>query len=133
MEFLLDTNICIYIIKNKPLHVFEKFLTLELGSVGISSVTVAELKYGVRKSNDVVKNQEALVKFLTPIEILDFDYYASEAYGKIRTDLERKGTPIGPLDFLIAAHALSLNLTLVTNNEVEFNRVTGLKVQNWAK
>ncbi len=132
MEFLLDTNICIYIIKNKPLHLFEKFLTLELGTVGISSITVAELNFGIYKSKNVTKNQDALIKFLTPIEVLDFDYSASLAYGKIRTDFERKGTPIGPLDFLIAAHALSLNLTLVTNNVGEFNRVEGLKIQNWA-
>jgi tRNA(fMet)-specific endonuclease VapC len=131
MKFLLDTNVCIYIIKNKPLNVFEKFLTLELGSVGISSITAAELIYGVEKSKNVAKNKEALIKFLTPIEILDFDFSASEGYGKIRTDLERKGTPIGPLDLLIAAHAMSLDLTLVTNNESEFNRVVGLKVENW--
>jgi tRNA(fMet)-specific endonuclease VapC len=133
MKYLLDTNICIYIIKNKPAQVYEKFLTLEFGSVGISSITLAELNYGVEKSMQIEKNKEALLKFLTPIEIADFNFEASIEYGKIRSDLEKKGTPIGSLDLLIAAHALSLKITLVTNNENEFSRVTGLKIENWAK
>jgi tRNA(fMet)-specific endonuclease VapC len=133
MKYLLDTNICIYIIKNKPAQVYEKFLTLEFGSVGISSITLAELNYGVEKSIQIEKNKEALLKFLTPIEIADFNFEASIEYGKIRSDLEKKGTAIGSLDLLIAAHALSLKITLVTNNENEFNRVAGLKIENWAK
>jgi tRNA(fMet)-specific endonuclease VapC len=133
MKYLLDTNICIYIIKNKPAQVYEKFLTLEFGSVGISSITLAELNYGVEKSMQIEKNKVALLKFLTPIEIADFNFEASIEYGKIRSDLEKKGTPIGSLDLLIAAHALSLKITLVTNNENEFSRVTGLKIENWAK
>jgi tRNA(fMet)-specific endonuclease VapC len=133
MKYLLDTNICIYIIKNKPAQVYEKFLTLEFGSVGISSITLAELNYGVEKSMQIEKNKEALLKFLTPIEIADFNFEAAIEYGKIRSDLEKKGTPIGSLDLLIAAHALSLKITLVTNNENEFNRVAGLKIENWAK
>jgi tRNA(fMet)-specific endonuclease VapC len=132
MKFLLDTNICIYIIKNKPPQVFEKFLTLEFGTVGIFSITLAELNYGVAKSTNIEKNQEALLKFLTPIEILDFNFEAAEEYGKIRSDLEKKGTTIGSLDLLIAAHAKSLNTVLVTNNESEFSRVIGLKIENWA-
>jgi len=131
MEYLLDTNICIYIIKKKPEQVFDKFLTLSIGSVGISSITLAELHYGIAKSLNPEKNKEALEKFLTPIEILDFEANATEEYGKIRAELERKGTPIGPLDMLIAAHAKSLDLTLVTNNEKEFNRIVGLKIENW--
>lgn len=132
MNYLLDTNICIYIIKNKPTQVFQKFLSLEFGSVGISSITLAELNYGVAKSTNVKKNQDALLKFLTPIEIIDFNFDAAEEYGKVRSDLEKKGTPIGPLDLLIAAHAKSLNLILVTNNEKEFRRVEGLNIENWA-
>lgn len=131
MEYLLDTNICIYIIKNKPAQVFEKFLTLPIGSVGISSITLAELNYGVTKSKSVEKNTNALMKFLTPIEIVDFNYDAANEYGKIRTNLELKGTPIGPLDLLIASHALSLNITLVTNNVKEFNRISELKIEDW--
>jgi tRNA(fMet)-specific endonuclease VapC len=133
MDYLLDTNICIYIIKRKPEIVIERFRGLALGSVGISTITLAELEYGVRKSGNPAKNLEALHQFLVPLAILDFDYNATVQYGKIRADLERAGTPIGPLDTLIAAHALSLNVTLVTNNEKEFNRVAALKTENWVK
>jgi tRNA(fMet)-specific endonuclease VapC len=133
MIYLLDTNICIYIIKKKPVNVLERFKELSLGSVGVSTITLAELEYGIRKSASPEKNLEALNQFLVPLDILSFDYEATIAYGKIRAELEKKGTPIGPLDTLIAAHALSLNLTLVTNNEKEFNRIVALKVENWAK
>ncbi|MGV9141662.1 MAG: type II toxin-antitoxin system tRNA(fMet)-specific endonuclease VapC [Promethearchaeota archaeon] len=133
MEYLLDTNICIYIIKKRPGKVLDKFNTLSLGDVAISSITLAELHYGIMKSSNPKKNQEALDKFLTPLEILDFDYFATIDYGKIRADLEKKGTPIGPLDTLIAAHAKSQKLTLVTNNEKEFKRIPDLKIENWVK
>jgi len=114
MEYLLDTNICIYIIKKRPANVFVRFKDLSVGSVGISSITLAELQFGVMKSSNPEKNQEALDRFLTPLEIVDFDYNATIEYGKIRADLEKKGIPIGPLDTLIAAHAKSLDLILVT-------------------
>lgn len=133
MEYLLDTNICIYIIKKRPTEVLDKFKTLSLGSVGISSITLAELQYGIVKSTNPKKNQEALDKFLTPLEILDFDYYATIEYGQVRSALEKKGSPIGPLDTLIASHAKSLGLTLVTNNVKEFSRIAGLKFENWVK
>ncbi len=133
MEYLLDTNICIYIIKKKPTLVFDKFRSLSIGSIAISSITLAELQFGIMKSSNPDKNQEALDKFLTPIEILDFGFYATIEYGKIRAELERKGTPIGPLDTLIASHAKSLDLTLVTNNVREFERIDGLKIENWTK
>jgi len=133
IEYLLDTNICIYIIKRKPIKVFEKFKSLAFGSIGISSITLAELQYGIMKSSIPERNREALEIFLTPLEIVDFDYNATIEYGKIRADLERKGTPIGPLDTLIASHALSLDLTLITNNEKEFSRIPGLKIENWTK
>jgi len=131
MEYLLDTNICIYIIKKRPAGVLKKFESLSLGDVAISSITLAELYYGIMKSSNPKKNQEALDKFLIPLEILEFDYNATIEYGKIRADLEKKGTPIGPLDTLIASHAKSLNLTLVTNNEKEFERIPELKIENW--
>ena len=131
MEYILDTNICIYIIKRKPVGVFEKFKSLPMGSLGISSITLAELQYGIMKSSNPEKNREALEMFLTPLEIIDFDYNAATEYGKIRAALEQKGTPIGPLDTLIASHVKSLDLTLVTNNEKEFERVAGLKIENW--
>jgi len=133
MEYLLDTNICIYIIKKRPASVLKKFESLSLGDVAISSITLAELYYGIMKSSNPRKNQEALDKFLIPLEILDFDYAATIEYGKIRADLEKKGTPIGPLDTLIASHAKSLNLTLVNNNEKEFERIPDLKIENWSK
>ena len=133
MEYLLDTNICIYIIKKKPAEVFEKFKELTIGDVGISSITLAELQYGIEKSSIPEKNREALEKFLTPIEIIDFGYEATVEYGKIRAELEQKGVPIGPLDMLIASHALSLDVILVTNNMREFERIAGLKIENWTK
>jgi tRNA(fMet)-specific endonuclease VapC len=131
MKYLLDTNICIYIIKQKPITVFEKFKSFDIGSVGICSITLAELQYGVMKSSNPEKNLDALNEFLTPLEIIDFDVYAALAYGKIRAELERQGTPIGPLDTLIAAQALSHKLILVTNNVKEFIRVKGLEIKNW--
>ncbi len=131
MPYLLDTNICIYIIKQKPQSVFDRFNSVKPGEIAISMITVAELEYGARKSSNPQKNLLAFNKFLIPLNIIDFDYSAAIEYGIIRSDLETKGTPIGPLDTLIAAHAKSLRYTLVTNNEREFNRVIGLQVENW--
>jgi len=115
------------------MNVFDKFRSLPMGSIGISTITVAELQYGIMKSSNPEKNQDALEKFLAPLEIINFDYNATIHYGAIRSELERKGTPIGPLDTLIASHAKSLDLTLVTNNEKEFERVADLKIENWTK
>ena len=131
MEYLLDTNICIYIIKKKPAEVFERFKNLTISDVGISSITLAELQYGIEKSSNSEKNREALQKFLTPIEILDYGYEATVEYGKIRAELEKKGVPIGPLDMLIASHAKSLDVILVTNNVREFETIAGLRIENW--
>ncbi len=131
MAYLLDTNICIYIIKEKPRSVLDKFNSLRPGEVALSIITVAELQYNARKSAAPEKNLLALEKFLIPFIIFDFDFLASIEYGLIRSELETAGTPIGPLDTLIAAHAKSLRYILVTNNEREFNRVNGLQVQNW--
>ena len=133
MDYLLDTNICIYIIKKKPAKVFDKFKNLTIGDVGISSITLAELQYGIEKSSSPTKNKEALEKFLTPIEIVDYGYAATVEYGIIRAELEKKGIPIGSLDTLIASHAKSLDVILVTNNVREFDRIPGLKIENWVK
>lgn len=133
MDFLLDTNICIYIIKKRPINVIEKFKTIPIGKIGISSITLAELQYGIMKSSNPDKNREALNRFLIPLEIIDFDFFATIEYGKIRAKLEKNGTPIGPLDTLIGAHAKSLDSTLVTNNEKEFQRIDGLRIENWTK
>ena len=131
MKVLLDTNICIYIIKRKPLEVLQKFEAYEVGDIGISSITVAELKFGVQKSQSVEKNQQALMQFLLPLTIAKFDTAAANVYGEIRATLEKQGIPIGSLNILIAAHALSLDLTLITNNIKEFDRVPNLKLKNW--
>jgi tRNA(fMet)-specific endonuclease VapC len=132
MKFLLDTNICIYIIKQKPLEVLHKFKTYQVGDIGISSITVAELEFGVQKSQCSAKNQQALTQFLLPLKIVNFDNAAATIYDEIRARLEKQGTPIGSLDTLIAAHALSLQVTLITNNIRKFNRVPNLKIKNWA-
>lgn len=130
--WLLDTNICIYLIKQKPRHVLDRLRTLDIASVAISSITLAELQYGVAKSSRPEQNGEALAAFLAPLGVEGFEDEAAAEYGRVRAELERQGTPIGSLDMLIAAHALSLDCTLITNNEREFRRVSGLKVENWA-
>lgn len=116
MKCLLDTNICIYIIKKKPSQVLQKFNAYSVGDIGISSITVAELEFGVHKSKFSERNQQALSMFLLPLTVVDFDAAAAHLYGIIRATLEKQGTPIGSLDTLIAAHALSLQVTLITNN-----------------
>ena len=131
INYLLDTNICIYLIKKKPIEVFHRLQSLEIGTIGVSSITVAELQYGVSKSAFPDKNTSALQNFLIPFEIVPFDYDAAVPYGKIRFQLEKEGKIIGPLDLLIGAHAFSLNAILVTNNLKEFTRIEGLKTENW--
>ena len=128
---MLDTNICIYIIKNKPEHVREKFKCYNVGDLALSSITVSELYYGAYKSQYVEKNILALEYFLKPFDIVEYDLKASIEYGKIRATLEKSGQMIGGLDMLIAAHAKSFNMTLVTNNTKEFERIDGLVLDNW--
>jgi tRNA(fMet)-specific endonuclease VapC len=127
---LLDTNICIHIINAKPAAVLQRFRDFRLGDIGLCSMVAAELAYGIAKSGSV-RNRQALDLFLAPLTILPFDEAALMAYGDLRAELERRGTPIGALDTLIAAHALSLQATLVTNNLSEFLRVPGLQLDNW--
>lgn len=129
---LLDTNICIYIINNRPPGVLARFQSFRLGEIGLSSVVAGELAYGVAKSGST-RNRQALEMFLAPLEILPFDARAAWAYGELRAELERSGQQIGSLDTLIAAHALSLDATLVTNNIREFSRVRNLSLENWAE
>ena len=131
MKFMLDTNTCIYIIKQKPSKVLEHFKAYSIGEIGISSITLAELRFGVEKSQHVQRNQEALDAFILPLEIADFDEKAAKAYGEIRAALEKTGNLIGSMDMLIGAHALSLGLTLVTNNVREFRKIKHLKVIDW--
>lgn len=127
---LLDTNICIYIINAKPPAVLARFQQYRLGDIGLCSVVAAELAVGVAKSGSA-RNRQALEMFLAPLTILPFDAAAVWAYGDLRADLERRGTPMGSLDTMIAAHALSLQAMLVTNNTCEFAKVPGLQLDNW--
>ena len=133
MQYMLDTHICIYIyiIKRKPPVVVAQLLKHETAGIGVSIITVCELLYGASKSGSA-RNQAALKRFLEPLAIADFDFAAATAYAGLRTPLEAAGTPIGPLDTQIAAHALALGVTLVSNHTREFRRVPGLKLANWA-
>lgn len=133
IRYLLDTNICIYLIKQHPKHVIEHLRTLLVGDVAISAITLAELEYGAAKSSRPEQNREALIAFTAPLEVLPFDDDASLHYGEIRADLERAGMVIGAMDMLIAAHARSRSLKLVTNNSREFQRIHGLDIENWVK
>lgn len=130
MRYMLDTNICIYAIKHQPASVLQALREHESAGIGVSSITVAELEYGVAKSGSA-RNAKALRQFLEPLEVADFDRGAAHAYGPLRSTLEVAGTPIGPLDTQIAAHALALGVTLVSNNLREFQRVPGLRLVNW--
>ena len=127
---LLDTNTCIYIINNRPPEVLERFRSYKAGEVGISSIAASELAYGVSKSGSI-KNRKALDMFLAPLQVLPFDVQCLWFYADLRASLEKKGLTIGPMDTLIAAQALSIDGTLVTNNLKEFSRVPKLKLENW--
>lgn len=131
MKVMWDTNTCIALIKRRPVHVLQKFDEYVVGDISISVITLAELRYGVSKSQHQSKNQIALDEFILPLEIAAWDESATQRYGELRSTLEKLGTPIGALDTLIAAHALSLGVTLVTNNTREFKRVLGLNVVDW--
>lgn len=131
MRYMLDTNICIYLIKNRSDKLLNRMRAFHTAEIGVSVVTVAELQYGVSKSQQKERNQVALEAFLLPLDIANLSMDTTLAYGEIRADLEKQGRPIGPLDTLIAAHALSLDVPLVTNNTREFARVEGLRVEDW--
>ena len=130
---LLDTNMCIYIMNRRPVHVVERFREYKPGDIGVTSITVAELQFGVFKSSQIERNRNALIRFLAPLEILPFLSEAAEHYGQIKAQLRSNGLMIGELDCLIAAQALSLKLPLVTNNTSEFERIPKLTLENWAE
>jgi tRNA(fMet)-specific endonuclease VapC len=132
LSHFLDTNTCIYLIRQRPAGALQRFEEFEVGEIGVSAITVSELRYGAEKSSRPEQNAQALERFLLPIEIMDFSAEAAKEYGRIRANLEKQGTPIGPLDTLIAAHVRSLDATLVTNNTREFERVQGLRLEDWA-
>ena len=131
MKYMLDTDIAIHVIRNRPATVFERLRSLSPRAVCISSITLAELAYGASKSSAPARNKAALTLFLAEIMVMSFDEQAAGEYGDIRADLERKGMPIGPNDLLIAAHARALGSTLVTNNVREFSRVERLMIEDW--
>ncbi len=131
MKLLLDTNICIYIIKQQPATVLKHFLEYQIGDIGISSITLSELRFGVAKNTHREKNAKALDEFIIPLEVVPYDEAAAHAYGDIRAALEKAGTPIGSMDMLIAAHAVSLGIPLVTNNTHEFLRVPSITLLDW--
>jgi tRNA(fMet)-specific endonuclease VapC len=129
--YLLDTNICIYIINNKPDKLRAKFAKLSLSDLAISSITLFELDAGARKGSKAKENLERLEQFASLIQVLPFDAKAARQAGALRQQLRERGKPIGDMDMLIAAQALSLPATVVTNNEKEFSLVPDLRVENW--
>ncbi len=131
MTHLLDTNVCIDVIRRRSTLLLERITSFPIDGLAVSTITVAELNYGARKSSFPDRNRIALLEFLVPFRILDFDQAAARVYGSVRRQLERDGMQIGPLDTLIASHALSAGLIVVSKNEREFRRVPGLTVQNW--
>ena len=132
MRFLVDTNICIYALKQNPV-VLRHLLAQTRTDVVLSVITEAELRAGAAKSTSPVKTLRLLENFLQPVTVLEFTSEDATAYANVRAKLERAGTPIGPLDTLIAAQAVGRRLTLVSNNEREFGRVAGLRLENWAR
>ena len=133
MNYLLDTNICVLLIRQKSPQVLTKLTGHPITDIGISAITVGELLYGVQKSSRPAQNQQALDQFLLPLTIIPFDENDAVAYGQIRTNLETQGLPIGALDTLIAAQVVQYNLILVTNNVREFARIPGLAIEDWTK
>ena len=133
MIYLLDTNICIYLINKKTSIVLDHIRSKEPDDIAISTITIAELEYGILRSKYPDQNRIALLEFLVPFQILNFDELAAVHYGSIRYELELKGKVIGPMDLLLAAQALSRNLIFVTNNEKEFIRINKLHIENWTK
>ena len=131
MKYLLDTNICIYIIKKQHPEVITRLIKVGFTKKAISTITIAELEYGVSNSQRSFEAQTALLEFLMPFETIDFNSNAASYYGKIRKELKDKGTPVSDMDMLIASVAMANELILVTNNEREFKRISGLKIENW--
>ena len=132
MKWLLDTNVCIAVIRQRPESALRRLRGKQVGQVGLSTITLAELEFGAAKSQQPARARAALREVLLPLEVVPFDEAAADAYGTVRAVMEKKGRPIGPLDTLIAAHALALGTVLVTNNTREFRRVPGLSVEDWS-
>jgi tRNA(fMet)-specific endonuclease VapC len=133
VKFLLDTNVCVDFLNQRHPSVVERIRGCSPADLCLSSVVVAELRYGADRSERRAENHDRLDVMTAEIQCLDFDLAAASAYGGIRSHLESKGTPIGPYDMMIAAHALSRGLILVTDNEGEFRRISGLRIENWRR
>jgi tRNA(fMet)-specific endonuclease VapC len=131
--YLLDTNICIYIINKKPQQVVEHIKNFEPPQIKLSAISIGELEYGVSKSKYREKNRTALLDFASAFDIVEFNDKDAEVYGLIRADLENRGEVIGPYDMQIAAQAITRDLILVTNNVEEFSRISNLKYENWVE
>lgn len=131
MKYMLDTNMCVYVLQGKPLSVTSRLHQCAEHEVCVSTITVAELRFGADKCNQPEANHDKVSKFLMSIDVVDFDSGAADIYGEIRADLERRGQPIGDLDMLLAAHALNEGLSFVTHNTSEFQRVKGLRLEDW--
>ncbi len=130
-QYLLDTNICIYIMNKKPEAVYQKFKKVNLDNIFISAISEFEIKYGVEKSKKSDQNRKTVLEFLGFLNILPFDSQSTSIAGSLRSTLEKKGQIIGPYDLLIASQALAKDLILITNNEKEFRRIKDLKIENW--
>ncbi len=133
MKLLLDTDTCIHLIRHQPPEMLRRIKRYSPGDIGISSITLGELAFGVAKNEQRERNKEALEEFTMPLEIVPFDDAAARIYGTLRADLERAGTMVGALDTLIGAHALCLGVTLVTHNTREFSRIAGLRLADWVE
>ena len=135
MKYLFDTNICIYLINKKFEYLIDRIEKCGIENIGISSITIAELEYGIAKSSSPYEeeNRVALLEFLIPFKFIDFNQNDAYEYGRIRQDLQSKGTIIGNMDILIGSQAVSRELILVTKNEKEFKRIEGLEIENWVK
>jgi tRNA(fMet)-specific endonuclease VapC len=133
VKYLLDTNICVFIFRQKSAAVLQRLHKTQLGEVGISTITLAELRYGADRSSDPARNHLVIDAFLLTVIVSDFTENSARAYGSIRSQLESLGTPIGPVDTFIAAHAMSVGAIVVTNNSREFSRIAGLSVEDWTQ
>jgi len=132
IRYMLDTNVCVGLLRSSKRSNVRRIRLHNLNELCLSVITLAELLYGVSKSTDQARNEKAVVDFCAALEIAPFDSDAAAAYGQIRSQLERRGQSIGPLDTLIAAHALAMDVTLITNNARDFQRVSNLRIENWS-
>ena len=131
IRYMLDTSVCVDLLRGRLPYVLDRVRLVPMDEIAVSTISLAELLYGAAKSSDPARHETIIAHFLAPFAMLLFDTDAAKAYARVRADLTRAGRPIGPLDMLIAAHALSVGAAVVTANEREFRRVPGLRVENW--